>query len=128
MREDFLRFVPVKDVTGEGLSNTIIVSCEDLKLNLKYLQGQGYDGASAMSGQFQGCSARITAKHPQALYVHCASHSLNLAVGDACSIPIIRNTLGTINEIINFFRCSAKREATLNDAVSTVGSESKKDD
>lgn len=126
LREDFLRFVPVKNVTGEGLSNTLITSCKDLELNLEYLRGQGYDGAGAMSGKFQGCAARVTAIYPQALYVHCASHSLNLAVGDVCLIPIIRNTLGTINEIIVFFRCSAKREAILNDAINVVKCETKK--
>lgn len=73
-----------------------------------------------MSGRFQGCAAKIMAEYPQAPYVHCASHSFNLAVGDVCNIPIIKNTLGTMNEIINFFRCSAKRQCILNNAVHEV--------
>lgn len=73
-----------------------------------------------MSGIFQGCATRISREYPQAPYIHCASHSFNLAVCDACKIPIIKNSLGTINEIINFFRCSAKRQAKLNDAVSSM--------
>lgn len=58
----------------------------------------------------------------EATYLHCASYSFNLAVGDACKIPIIRNSIGTINEIINFFRKSAKRQSKLNEAVNQVTS------
>lgn len=126
MREDFLKFVPVEDVTGLGLSQTLITVCNNLKLNLTFLRGQGYDGASVMSGEFQGCATRVMEQYPQALYVHCASHSLNLAVGDACSLPIIRNSLGTIKEIITFFRCSAKRQTILQRIVSELNCEIKK--
>lgn len=120
LREDFLKFVPVVDSSGEGLANTEKTSYNDMKLDLNDCRGQGYDGASSMSGIFQGCATRITREYPQASYIHCASHSFNLAVGDACKIPIIKNNLGTINEIIIFFRCSAKRQAKLNDAVNAM--------
>lgn len=109
LREDFLKFVPVHDVTGNGLSVTLLNSCKDLKHNLNYLKGQGYDGASAMSGIFQGCATLVSAQYPQAPYVHCSNHSLNLAIGDACSISTVRNCLGIIREIITFFRSSAQR-------------------
>lgn len=115
LREDFLTFLPVEDASEEGLLSSLKETCIKLTLNLGYLVGQGYDGASAMRGEFNGCAVRIKRDYPQALYVHCASHSLNLAIGDACSVSIIRNSLGTIlGEIINFFRCSAKRQKNLN--------------
>lgn len=44
------------------------------------LFGQGFDGASNMSGKFNGVQAIIREQYPQAIYVHCAAHSLNLAV------------------------------------------------
>lgn len=103
LRSFFLKFVPVTDLTGEGLSNTVTNTCAELKLNLKRAVGQGYDRASAMSGELQGCAARITAHFPEVLYIHCISQSLNLAISDAYKIPIIRNSIGTINEIIKFF-------------------------
>lgn len=126
VREDFLKFVPVVDATGLGLSNTVKTTCSDMMLDLKDCCGQGYDGASAMSGEFQGCATRITAEYPQIPYVHCVSHSFNLAVGDACKIVIVKNTIGTINEIINFFRCSAKRQNKLNEAVNEISCEIKR--
>jgi len=45
---------------------TLLETCQNLKLKLKYLVGQGYDGAAAMSGEFQGYAAKVMEKYPQA--------------------------------------------------------------
>lgn len=126
LREDFLKFIPVTDVTGDGLAQTLMETCQAMKLDFKFLVAQGYDGAAPMSGKFNGCAAKILVKHAQAIYIHCCSHSLNLVVSDSCSIPLIRNCLGTIREIINFFRCSAQRQNCLNVAVNELHNEIKK--
>ena len=68
LRENFLTFVTVQDRSGEGLSKTLLTSCEKLKLNMNFLCGQGYDGASAMRGHIRGCSAWIS-HNPQALSI-----------------------------------------------------------
>lgn len=60
-------------------------------INCDFLYEQDYDGASNMSGQFQGVQAHIRSKYPKALYVHCAAHSLNLAVSTASNIKPVRN-------------------------------------
>lgn len=126
LKEDFLTFVPVNDVTGKDLMCTLLETCQNLNLNLKYLVGQGYDGAAAMSGEFQGCAVKVIEKYSQALYIHCASHSLNSVVSDACDIPIIRNTLGSIKETINFFRTSAQRQTILKDVIHQLDCGTKK--
>ncbi len=46
------------------------------------LMSQGYDGASVMSGCCSGVQARIKEVAPQAIYVHCNAHCLNLALVD----------------------------------------------
>ncbi|GBN51916.1 repressor of the inhibitor of the protein kinase [Araneus ventricosus] len=43
IREDFLTFVPVYDVTGAGLANTVLETLSILGLDLKKMRGQGYD-------------------------------------------------------------------------------------
>ena len=48
IQEDFLQFIPVTDVSGEGLAMVIVDSLMQLGVNLEYMRGQGYDGASAM--------------------------------------------------------------------------------
>jgi hypothetical protein len=118
IREDFLAFVPVYDVTGQGLANTLMSSLTSLGLDLNNLRGQGYDGASAMSGQFRGVQAFISEKVPSAIYTHCSSHSLNLCLSDASKIPMIRNCMGVISEVCSFFHKSAKRTAILKSSIS----------
>lgn len=69
IREDFLQFVEVKDVTGQALSTTIFQCLKDIGLEVKYLVGQGNDGAAAMSGRFNGVQAHIRKYHPMALSI-----------------------------------------------------------
>ncbi|XP_054719186.1 zinc finger MYM-type protein 1-like [Uloborus diversus] len=57
VREDFLCFVPVNDVTGKGLCTTIKDTLSNLGIDLHNLRGQGYDGVLAMRGEFRGVQA-----------------------------------------------------------------------
>ena len=41
IREDFLCFVPVKDVTGAGLANTLLTTLQKLGVDTHFMKGQG---------------------------------------------------------------------------------------
>ena len=101
--EDFLEFVPVYDVTGVGLAKVILNKVTQLGLDPNKIVGQGYDGAAAMSGHLNGVRAHISSKHPKA-------HSLNLAVSKSCSVPLLRNSLGTIGSVCTFLRSSQRMQ------------------
>ena len=73
-----------------------------------FLVEQGYDGAAAMKGSFKGVQAVIRRKYPTALYVHCCSHSLNLALGHACEVHHIRQCIGLVKKVGNYFRSAKK--------------------
>ncbi|KAL4142023.1 hypothetical protein QTP88_004555 [Uroleucon formosanum] len=75
--------------------------------------GQGYDGASAMSGYLHGAQEYIKKDFPMALYVHCSANSLNLALANASSLPTIKNCISTIQTVGTFFRSSAQRSEVL---------------
>lgn len=81
-------------------------------IDCSYLHGQGYDGASNMSGQFRGVQSIVRLKYPKAVYVHCSAHSLNLAVSTASGIRPIRNCLGIIEKAYQFFN-TPKRNSIL---------------
>ena len=52
-------------------------------LNPSLLRGQVYD--ENMSGQYKGCAAILQKKnYPKAVYSHCCSEVLNLAVINTC--------------------------------------------
>ncbi|KAL4091240.1 hypothetical protein QTP88_025962 [Uroleucon formosanum] len=91
--EDFLEFSIVHDMTGKGLSTSILQLLEKFGLEKKFLVGQEVV--------------------PHTFYVHCASHSLNLAVGSSCKIVSIRNCIGTVSSVIIFFRALLQRTKTL---------------
>lgn len=71
IREDFITFVHVEDLSAEALSRTIIQNLTDLGLDMNLLVGQGYGGAAVMSGHLKGVRTIITEKYPKAIYVHC---------------------------------------------------------
>jgi len=113
IREDFLSFVDIEKLTGEAIANSIESQLTNAGVDLQFLRGQGYDGASAMSGRLNGAQAKIKEKHKQAVYVHCASHSLNLVLNKCCTVQMVRNCFGIVSEICTFFHDSALRSASL---------------
>ncbi|KAH9362108.1 hypothetical protein HPB48_002086 [Haemaphysalis longicornis] len=102
LQEDFVDFVPIYDLTGKALANTILSSLRGHGFDLNLLCGQGYDCAASMSGHLNGVQAFIRQTVPKALYVHCSAHSLNLALLHSCKLPSIRNCLGTVSAICSF--------------------------
>lgn len=90
-----------------------MIEIDKLGLKKENLVGQGYDGASSMSGIFNGVQKNICDITPHALYVHCAAHSLNLAISKSCNIPEIRNCIGSISTITSCFRKSPIRSEVL---------------
>lgn len=126
IREDFLQFVPVTDMSRKGLAQASLECLGNLGVNLNYLRGQGYDGASAMRGLFiNGVQAIIKQSYPLALYIHYCSHSLNLAISDACDVKSIRNAVGIIQIVSSFFN-TTKRQAVLQNSVEQIAPDSEK--
>lgn len=79
------------------------------------IYGQGYDGATNMSGHIKGTQTVVRENFPKALYVHCAAHSLNLAVSTSCDIQAIRNCLGTVEKMYCFFKTPKRNNVLLNE-------------
>jgi len=126
IREDFLKFIPVHDLRGISLAEVLKENIKDLGLNLANVRGLGFDGAANMSGKFNGCAAKFQESYPQAMYIHCASHSLNLALTHACTVPDIKNCLGTMNKVIVFFRSSSKRQNILKEKILDIDQSAKR--
>ena len=77
---------------------------EDIGLKKEKCVGQGFDGAPNMAGYLSGTCVRINKIYPKALYVHCASHRLNLAISQAMSVPMLKNALENVERITKLFR------------------------
>ncbi|XP_025419683.1 uncharacterized protein LOC112690005 [Sipha flava] len=84
---------------------------ESYDLNVKNCRGQGYDGASVMSGSNSGVQKRIMSVAPNAPFVHCCAHNLNLVISDAAkSTQVANHFFATVQAIFNFFSSSAPRK------------------
>ncbi|CAH1983061.1 unnamed protein product [Acanthoscelides obtectus] len=104
LKEDFIAFTHITDLSAESIYETILTICASVGLNMDKVIGQGYDGCSTFNGHLSGVHQKFRESHPKAIYVHCVAHRLNLVLSDSLDMPYIRNCLGTINEVANMMR------------------------
>ena len=78
-------------------------------INTMNMRAQGYDGAANMSGKYNGVQARILQIVPGAMYVHCKSHCLNLAIVHSCKDTSVRNVMSTVQGVAFSFDYSSKK-------------------
>ncbi|CAH0555131.1 unnamed protein product [Brassicogethes aeneus] len=107
------RFLGFFDVSENGTADALfdLVSTNLAPYNYKQkLVAQCYDGASVMAGHLNGLQAKIKKEAPQALFIHCSAHKLNLVLQDSCkAIKECRVFFATLTGIPNYFHQSAKR-------------------
>ena len=113
IREEFISFIKLERVRAKDITAAIITTIEGLGLSVDNLRGQGYDGASTMSGKNAGVQALIRQKQPKALYTHCAGHSLNFVIATSCGVPIIRNCIDSVKAMTLWVKASPKIEGLL---------------
>lgn len=115
--ERFLGFYDVSaDRTSEALYGVMDPVLEQFNYATKLI-GQCYDGASVMSGHLGGLQAKIKEKAPQAVFVHCLAHRLNLVLQQSFKkISQCRIFFASLSGIPSFFHHSAKRSYTLSSA------------
>ena len=112
VRKDLIGFVECNTgITGRELANKITSSLQAFGLDLSNLRGQAYDGAGNMAGSVNGTAALISAQYPLALYLHCASHCLNLTVVKSLQITSVRNNYDGCNQKGLPIFCSSSKEA-----------------
>jgi len=106
IHECFVDFKAATGLDALSLSTIILDSLRSYGLDVtSCLVGQGYDGASVMSGCHSGVQQRIRDSAPLAYYVHCYAHRLNLVIVDCCkSVAEVRDFLLFSNDYMCLFR------------------------
>ena len=121
IKEEFVKFIECDDgISGEAMARKVATNIAELKLEMSDCRGQGYDGAGNMAGKYRGTAARIQRDHPKAVYVHCASHRLNLDVCNSCDLPLVRDMMGTVKRVSDYFNNSPKRQSCLETQIKQV--------
>ncbi|KAG8060174.1 hypothetical protein GUJ93_ZPchr0002g23303 [Zizania palustris] len=116
VKERFVGLVHVNETNSASLKSAIDALFADLKLSLKQVRGQGYDGASNMRGEFNGLQSLIMRENSSAYYVHCFAHQLQLVL-----VAIARKHKGVsefftmISILLNVVGGSSKRRDMIRD-------------
>lgn len=92
------------------MSNILISKLNEYKIELRDCRGQGYDNGANMKGEYQGVQSRIKQKNPRAFFTPCATHNLNLLLGDIAksSVKAI-SFFGVIQKMYCVFSSSTSR-------------------
>ncbi|KAJ8889000.1 hypothetical protein PR048_008494 [Dryococelus australis] len=107
LRDDFIGFSPVTDLSVQGVAGTIIKQLKESGLNLNVMVEQGYNGAAIMNGHLNGAQAIIQKDYPLALHVHLVNalkelqNSLNKETSESAH-KLLTNVLKT-ESILSLF-------------------------
>ncbi|CAM5160666.1 unnamed protein product [Eretmochelys imbricata] len=109
IKEHFLGFVPLKEMTGEFMIETIPQELETMSLSVENLCGQGYDNGSNVKDKDNGVQRRMMEINPRAFFVPCNAHSLNLVVNDAARCCLEASSFfGLVQCVYVFFSGSTR--------------------
>lgn len=111
--ERFLAFIDVHDRTATGLTTVLKEELKSFSINEKLI-AQAYDGSAVMSGSRNGVQSLMKEVYPNAHYVHCYAHQLNLILKKVLSSnKRIRTFFSTLSGFGVFFTSSPKRNNLL---------------
>ncbi|CAI5691776.1 unnamed protein product [Oreochromis niloticus] len=84
VKERFLALAEIKSFDAQSIANEIQQQIQNNGLAELKCVAQTYDGAAVMSGSTGGVQAHFRRLHPEAIYVHCYAHQLNLVLCNTC--------------------------------------------
>ncbi|XP_055258670.1 zinc finger MYM-type protein 1-like isoform X2 [Moschus berezovskii] len=102
IKERFLGFIDVEEMTGINLHRSIKAYLQQIGVDLNQIRGQAYDSTSNWRGKFNKIAAEFKKEEPRALYLHCYTHCLDLAVIRFCKeVKELRSALNTLSSLFN---------------------------
>ena len=110
VEERFIGFFNVSaEKTAKSVANVILEVIEKLGIQSK-LVCQTYDGATLMSGKHGGVQKLVRDQCPNAIFIHCYAHQLNLVLlHGANSITEVKLFICDLTGFHSFFNRSSRR-------------------
>ncbi len=107
VRECFLRLQKLQSFDAQSIADAKEEVLQMHSLGDLMCVAQAYDGASVMRGAVGGIQARFRERHPEAVYVHCYAHELNLVLCHTCkAIPEATAFFELLENVYTFFSSS----------------------
>ncbi|KAK0141852.1 Zinc finger MYM-type protein 1 [Merluccius polli] len=105
--ESFLGLWKLKGFDAKSITDAIEELLQSHTLGGLLCVAQAYDGASVMSGEVGGVQARFRELHPEAIYVHCYAHQLNLVLCYTCkAVPAASKFFELLENVYTTFSSS----------------------
>ena len=118
IKKVFLGFFQVFEKNVASLVETVIEKLNNDGIDLNDCRGQAYDNAAVLSGVRTGVQKRILKINPQAQFINCRNHSLNLACVHAAEFhPTVVTFFDILDKIVDFFSSSTSRWEVLKSRV-----------
>ena len=105
VKESFLTFLPLNGKTAAEISQYILDKLELNNSDVMMSKRQGCDNAATISGIHAKVQETIKNINPEALFVRCGNHSLNLAGVHAVGSSQLSDRFFAVLEIVCFFCC-----------------------
>ncbi|XP_042079035.1 zinc finger MYM-type protein 1-like [Haplochromis burtoni] len=107
VKERFLALAEIKSFHAQSIANEIQQQIQNYGLAELKCVAQTYDGAAVMSGSTGGVQAHFRRLHPEAIYVHCYAHQLNLVLCNTCKAdPEAVELFSLLECVYSFFSTS----------------------
>lgn len=90
------------DKTAVALASEVVSLLEKFEVTSEKLVAQTYDGAHVMSGVTGGTQAIVKQSYPNADYIHCKAHVLNLVLLHACNHQDTTKFFSTLSTLASF--------------------------
>jgi hypothetical protein len=103
-----MREIGEKGATSENLFSIIICVMDEWNISLQYMIAFTSDGASNMKGLYK----LLLQKSPDAVWIHCSSHRINLSLKDSLKNILLEemvNSKHTLYEMVRFVNSSSNR-------------------
>ena len=108
VEEHFLTFIQAETLDALSLSTYIKQLIETYDFDTNKMVSQGYDRASVMSGHCTGVQTRVREFAPNAVYIHCYAHVLNLVLVDSVRRVPLASEFFVLLEALYVFMSSSK--------------------
>lgn len=125
----FLGNEHITDCTAAGVETALIDFliwkgiCDE---NIHKVYGLGTDGDAVMTGRFNGLGAKLKARNPNLVQVHCVAHRLNLAASQAGKeIDYCKDYHTMIHSLYKYFSDSSVRYDKLREIQSLLNDKAK---
>ncbi|CAK8565647.1 unnamed protein product [Lathyrus sativus] len=118
IEELFFELVHVKGIMAITLKYAICDVLSRYGLNVSYICGKWYDGASNMREEWNGLEELFIKDYPYAYYIHCFAHRSQLALVTASrKVFLVHDFFSNLTLIINIVCSSSKRRVEFQNVI-----------